>query len=330
MKQEDVHYIKVPVPMLRFFLQKPSKDTLLEIFKNGVFLAAMTLTVDEENVVRQLLYIERHEGKNPRIRISDELLNFVKNQYDSEGDDVGYDFGCEGFCPTDNDCGDLVAPLREHLNSQPKFKAKAIEFYKLRQFISLIDFRRFDTVDIQKVHRKYKKFDSEPFAYCNVNVVWDFFENFERKSEDDLALFLLYSGIKSIVGSKPIARAGKSFILARAVGAVNKAQMKELMEKEHVKKFVERYSQRYHWDLIIGRLQKFKFILRIQSLPKRPGAGYFISTRQMSDEEFCSRIIEIVKADKQEKTRKRVERFRRRNNVDKSSINSLLEKSLED
>lgn len=310
-------YIKVSLPMIRLLIK--DKRNINEVVAYGVYLTAMSQKLSMENAALQLLYAYR-KGENPNQRV--ELPPWLKANLENLDEEVGlYDDEDHGNFTIDGASFEPCTIMGEesksivlaYCASHKFFAENVVEFHALRQVAELLDFSWINIEGMHRVHERYKQFDNEPFAYANIQIMYDYKNNIDSKSDDDIACLVMYLAYKSILGKDTISRASKELTLARMIGARGRSELQSVLKYEYCKKFYERYSAREVFKRIQGLVKKYKFIPRIHTIPNKPGLGTFISCdKNLSDRKFAELVLKFVDDERKRKNREYVSRFRKK------------------
>lgn len=313
-----VRYIKVPLPMIRLLIK--DKKNIRDVISYGVYMTAMAQKLSVENAALQLLYAYRNMN-NPNRHV--ELPSWLTSNLDfldekvggllCDEDHGGFTANGSSFTPSMENGKKSISVVRDYCNENSFFAEKVVEFHALRQVAELLNLSRMNTDAMQKVHEKYKKYDNEPFAYVNVQIMYDYMNDIDNKSDDDIACLIMYLAYKSIIGKDTICRASKELTLARMVGARGRSELESVLKKDYARKFYERYSAREVFKRIQGMVKKYKFIPRIHTIPDKPGLGTFISCdTKLSDRKYANLIFQYVEDERKRKNKEKVSRFRKK------------------
>lgn len=125
------------------------------------------------------------------------------------------------------------------------------------------------------------------------DMLFDFYLN--QKSEFEVACFCAFTGIKSILGKKPLVKITNAFLLARMFGFGSVSDMPGQMR---TKKLFQKYSARYHLDRVKEELIE-NWGLKLYARSMR---GFYVSF-SLSYEDLV-RYAEGNRKSRQVKTRK--------------------------
>ena len=333
--EQEARYIKVPLPMLRLLIK--DKRNISDVITYGVYLTAISQKVSIINATLQLIYVIRNpQNSNGRVSIPSWLkvclgqlqdrLGLNEDEPELKNGFVKESTDWIRYCPhtpNDEDAQDIVL---KYCKENKHFADNVVEFHALRQASELFNFEWLDVDKMQKIHTKYQRFDNDVFCYANIEIMYKYLNDIDKKTDDDIATLLMYMAYKSIIGEKDIVRASNSIVLARMVGAKGRDELEDILAKHpHAKKFYERYSQKEHFNRIKGMVSKYKFIPRINSIPGKAGLGTFVSCDyNISDKEFAEKIKKLVDDERKKKNRERVARYRAKYNLDNDDTGKYL------
>ena len=328
-------YIKVPLPMFRLLIK--DKRKISDVIAYGMYLSAMAQKVSIANAALQLIYVIRNpENSNSRVSIPtwlDVCLRELQDELGMNEDEPTFNNGFikEGtdwirYCPHTPDDEDAQDIVLNYCKANKDFADNVVEFYALRQVADLYNLQWLDIDGMSKLHKKYKQFDNDVFAYANIDIFFKYRKEIDQKTDDDIACLLMYLAYKSILGDKEVARANTELVTARMVGAKGRDELEDILAKHtHAKQFFDRYSKREVFERIRGMVTKYKFIPRIQTIPGKPGLGTFISCdRYLSDKSFAEKIRKMVEDERKRKNREYVAKHRAKYSL-KNETNKYLE-----
>ncbi|CAG5067974.1 hypothetical protein DYBT9623_00702 [Dyadobacter sp. CECT 9623] len=138
-----------------------------------------------------------------------------------------------------------------------------------------INYAKPETVLKDIKHKAFMVEESKVLTSLNRDIVWDFFQN--EKSEHEIACFLGYAALKSIIGHKTYAKVTNEYLLARFFGCGSTA---ELIPPIRESSLYRQYSSRY-------ALNKIKMTLSEQwglSLYGHFTRGFYASFKLSFDE----------------------------------------------
>lgn len=332
---KEARYIKVPLPMFRLLIK--DKRKISDVIAYGVYLTAMAQKVSIVNAALQLIYVIRNpQNSNRRVEIPTWLkvcLTSLQSELGmaDEEPELNNGFIKEStdwvrYCPHTPDDEDAQEIVLDYCRNNKFFADNVVEFHALRQAAEWYNFQRIDIDGMLKIHHKYKQFDNDVFCYANIEIMYKYLNDIDKKTDDDIATLLMYMAYKSIIGEKKIVRASNSMVLARMVGAKGRNELADILAKQpHAKKFYERYSQKERFNRIKGMVSKYKFIPRINSIPCKAGLGTFVSCdHNISDKEFAEKIKMLVDDERKKKNRERVARYRAKYKQDNDDTDKYL------
>jgi hypothetical protein len=123
------------------------------------------------------------------------------------------------------------------------------------------------------------------------DMLFEFYKN--DKSEFEIAVFLAYVGLKSIIGTKPYIKITNDYLIARMFGYGSIAELEKDYSEERVK-----YSTRYHLDKVKAKLES-QFGLKLYGQKTR---GFYFSFKlSLSDLVYYA---ELKRESRKEKERK--------------------------
>lgn len=109
----------------------------------------------------------------------------------------------------------------------------------------------------------------------------------------DVALIVMYSAIRSIVGRKEIATTTKAFIHARMFGAKNVQELAEICRKDKaLKRCADEWEPSKHRKLFDSTLERLKRRHLINVYGDKSRRCMFVSVSLIEDKDFAAAIVE--------------------------------------
>lgn len=237
-------YLQFPLFLLRdVFINK--HDAFEKIIKYGIYHYSKKFHYSIDDVARQLVY----------DLYKDELSSNIVKQINSlQSDIIGCNEDYKGFdikgqfAPDDE-----IEELKRAFLQYPKLKEDAIEHYQMHLSYKSLGI----TGSIEQTLRVAKEIkqqmpEHEPMPMVNKDLLFRFRDN--EKSEFELAQFLCYIAVKSILGTKVSAKTNKQHIVSRMFGYSSIKHVPSKMNKQITELF-KKYSTRYHIDKLIQALE---------------------------------------------------------------------------
>lgn len=289
-------YIRIPLRMIQ--LLHEDKGRITDAMYVGVWLSAKEIRWSHEDAAKQAYYVLTHET-SPKERVClPPYLRAKLQELDAEHlilDEDHGGFTTDGYNFMPGDCDGVI---EQKCKEDERFEMELRTFYAVRQVAQFLNFKSCSVDKVLAVRKKYGDFDGEPFAWAKTDVLARFKEEYKggQLDNDGIARFFMYLGIKSIIGSKDVARTNRDMIMARAVGAISPQAVEGIISNNNqARMFYEKYLKKWNYTRVCESLVQFRYINRIYSIPDNPRAGVFVSCEpDMSDVEFASRIKELL------------------------------------
>jgi hypothetical protein len=216
------------------------KATAISMMRYGIYHYSQKIKYNLNEVVKQLII---SYCQQPKI-LSENLLDTL-TKYENE---IHIDHKHNSISDIEHNKILLL------FNTDKDFKENAITFYQILEAKKYLNINPCTDLIISEGKQIEKIIpEHEPFPMINVNLLNIYC--LEDKTEYEIALFISYIAVRSILGTKPYCRTTKEMIIARMFGYES---MKTLsIEKMDLptKEMFEKYSKRYHIDRILCDLQ---------------------------------------------------------------------------
>ncbi len=230
-------YFQFPLFLLRDLMTDKNK-ALNNIIRYGLFSFAEKINPNMNEVIRQLMYCYYRD----RADMPNDLIKLIDGHVNTDEDYNGFN-GTE-FKPEYE-----TEQLIEIFQSDSKFEAMAIEFYKIRQAYSFIgvtgNYQNCLSVGRQ-IQANIQK--GEPMPMIDKNQLFEYRDS--EKTEIELMQFAVNIAIRSIIGEKNYSKTNKEMILCRAFGYKTKNHLPETMPD-----IFRKYLNRYHIDKVLQKIE---------------------------------------------------------------------------
>lgn len=251
---QDFVYIMFPLPFVQRILT--DRRCISDAFEYGIYKAAMFQKISEYNAYRQVVYCYFNVDSN----MVDSLTNYLIDELNKLDyvDDNDY----RGFTPDGMsfDPEEIISKLIDVGESNREFHNRVIEFYKLRQVKDTLGLT-FSIKHIIKVHDKYGDFTGEPLVSIKKEIMVDFYQNRDLKTEHEWVLFAMFLGVKSIIGNKDYSATTADMIKCRMVGAKNKDNLAAILKRNATcQYFYDIYTTRRKYEKLMMELEKYGYV----------------------------------------------------------------------
>jgi hypothetical protein len=289
-------YIQFPLCLLmETYRNKQSGLDLILDF--GVVHFAKSFKYDMASVGVQLMYCYYKDQKIIPCDLLKTMEKYIK------ADMLSVDSDYSGFCAGAFDPLDYTEELLGLFESDQTFKESAILLYQIRQAASE-EFLSINLRSIDGALDRYKRgialkqnFESQFGADVMPGIKVEQIIQY-RDSDQNMDIFRVYVGIKSLIGRNTFATANKPVILSRMIGCKSKAAFEyfttdKINKNKNLLPTVEKYSKKYQMDKLLLTLAENKFIM---FLSKAKVSVLYLS-KYMEPEELAT----IVKQTKERK-----------------------------
>lgn len=307
---QDFVYIMFPLPFVQQILTDRRK--LSDAFEYGIYKISMFQKVSDYNAYRQIVYCYFNLDSNK----VDNLTKYLKDELDKL--DCVYDDDYRGFTSDGNnfDPEEIISILSEYGENNQEFHNRVVEFYKLRQIKDVIGIC-FNIESVTKTHDKYGDYNGEPLVSVKKEIMFDFYNNRNKKSEHEMVLFAMFMGIKSIIGNKDFCATTSDMIKCRMIGAKNKESLNKILKNDSkARYFYETYTTRRKYYKLLMELEKYGYIQSCVSCNRRT----YISCK-LNQEELEHRAAEDIVNTSETLQMKRYHESKK---VSRTRINELL------
>jgi hypothetical protein len=240
----DERYLQFPLFLIRdFFTDK--ERAINDIITYGIYCYSKKVNYSLEEVSRQVMYGYYRGGLTHELkRVLERYI--VDAQIEIDEDYNG--FNGKTFNPETE-----IEQILHLFEADSNFKALAIEYFQIKEAYKFLKFNR----NFDNCLKKGKQIDKlipphDPFPMINMQRLLNFREN--AKTEFEIAQFLAYISIRSILGIKFYCRTNKEMIVCRMFGYASKKQLPNQMNPK-LKELFDKYSNRYHIDKVLQCLE---------------------------------------------------------------------------
>lgn len=272
---QDFVYIMFPLPFVQRILT--DRKNISGAFEYGIYKVAMFQKVSEYNAYRQIVYCYFNVDNNKIDSLTDYLIDELnKLDYMYDDDYRGFTPDGQSFAPEE-----IISKLIEIGENNREFHNRVIEFYKLRQVRDTLGFT-FSIRHIIKVHDSFGDYTAEPLVSVKKEIMIDFYQNRDTKSEQEWVLFAMFMGIKSIIGNKDYCATTADMIKCRMVGAKNKDNLATILKKNAAcRYFYDTYTTRRKYEKLMMELEKYGYIKSCISYNRRTYISCKLSLGQL-------------------------------------------------
>lgn len=283
MAKDNYQYVLFPLCLL----QKATPDR--DFFNNLVIYVVRDLSkkieMDLDESLRSVIYDYYRNFDLLPSRLQDILNDLTLNGC----------FGDEFFCGFDQDGDfnpedDLLA-LKSCIEEYPELIDLSIEYAKRKRVARLLGINldpgfSLDAVDpFEKyVVSHEKEFGRDPKVSLKIAYLLGLREY--PIQEDVMLVFLVYSAIKSLIGTKKYVGTNKSVIAMRALGAKDQKILDRLLLQENFASLYSKLVTRHHIDKILSSLVSKKFLSSKVGMFKRLWLSTKLTQIELGDEIF--------------------------------------------
>lgn len=234
-------YLQFPLFILQGFFDD-RKAAINNIFAFGIYHYSKKFKYSEYDVARQIIY-DLYNRK-----LSDRIKKRIKAK---NSDLIGSDDFGRGFNGVGNrfDPQEEIEELLRIFQVDPTLEEMAITHYQIHLALAALringNIERYAIIGKQIEDKIPLK---EPLPMVNVDSLFDFHDN--DKTEFEIAQFLCFIAIKSILGEKKYCKTNKDLILSRMFGYSSYSKMGKPQPELHMK-----YKNRYHIDRVLMELR---------------------------------------------------------------------------
>ncbi len=244
MKKEDEKYVQFPLFLIReMFIDK--KEAIEKIFNYGIYNYSTKYHYQKREVAKQLIY------DNYRGNLSTILEFQIKAL---ESDIIGID-ECAVF---DNkgeyDPSFELFELERIFSVNDELYKNAVEHYQMHMAFKSLGI----TGNIEQTIKSAKEIERqlpehEPMPMISKTHLFNFRDNV--KSEIEIAQFVAYIALRSIIGGKrQYAKTNKLHIVSRMFGYASHKHLPKKLTPA-IKELLKKYSHRYHIDKVLQHLE---------------------------------------------------------------------------
>ncbi len=240
----DERYLQFPLCLIRdFFTDK--ERAINDIITYGIYCYSKKVNYSLEEVSRQVMYGYYRGGLTHELkRVLERYI--VDAQIEIDEDYNG--FNGKTFNPETE-----IEQILHLFEADSNFKALAIEYFQIKEAFEFLEFNR----NFDNCLKKGKQIEKQiplgnPFPMINKELLLNFRKN--DKTEFEIAQFLAYISIRSILGTKSYCRTNKAMIVSRMFGYASKNHLPNKMNPR-LQNLYEKYSNRYHIDKVIQNLE---------------------------------------------------------------------------
>jgi hypothetical protein len=236
-------YIQFPIFLLKEMFENKT-ESINSILNYGVYKFSISIDYDLRNVARQVIYKLYNDLLGPNIKghILDQNYEYIGKDEDYRGFSVFTDII---FNPED-EIEELLLTFKE----SEGFKEYCIKNYCIWHALELLNLKG-DSESIlfygEMIQNKCST--NEVLPMVGVHNLFEFRNH--DKSNFEIAQFLAFIAIRSILGKKKFAKTNKNHILSRMFGysTFGKVELNKLSKNQSI------YLKRYHIDKVFLSLE---------------------------------------------------------------------------
>jgi len=245
MNEHNNLYIQFPLFLIRgIFADKNA--VINKILDYGCYQYSKRLEYSTIDVAKQLIYDLYSDKLGAALTECVKALNsdIIGCNEDYRG---SFAFGLD-FQPSDE-----IEEMLTHLDNDNFFTKKAVEYYQMNQVLKSFGING----NIEDMLNKGKQIEmeipaKEPMPMLNVKMLLNFRD--KDKTEFDIAQFMAYMAINSIIGTKQFAKTNKNHIISRMFGFSSIKTIPPNLSKD-VRELINKYSKRYQIDKLLRQLE---------------------------------------------------------------------------
>ncbi len=291
MAERKIEYVRFPLSFIRdMLLDKDIGMTKMLLY--GICIVAKNSDVDEYNAYRQTgycyyRYVKAEYNEREMHNSKTVLPTSIKTLLDelSEREGLFYNVDYMGFNGNGElDMYDDILLLMEYTKKNPEWHEEIMAFHKLRQAAELfgVTIKNYDS--LLSEFYKYSKAKTRMVSVKR-SMILEYWK--QQKTEYQIILFAMYMAVKAIIGTKPLARTTKSYILANTFGCMNEEELGRVMkENTTIKELYEKYSTKRMWEKLTKDIQECGFVPEWLPMKK---AGTFVSTK-LNHKQFLKEV----------------------------------------
>ncbi len=292
MTGNKIEYVRFPLSFIRdMLLDKDIGMTKMLLY--GICIVAKDSDVDEYNAYQQVMYCYYQYGKaewyeremrNPKTI----LPTSIKQLIDKLSDEDGFlDVDHCGFT-SKFDVEEEVIALMRFTKNHKEWHEEIMAFHKLRQAAELfgVTIKNYDS--LLSEFYKYSKAKTRMVSVKR-SMILEYWK--QPKTEYQIMLFAMYMAVKAIIGTKPLARTTKNFVMANTFGCMNEDELDRVMkENATIKELYDKYSTKRMWEKLTKDIQECGFVPEWLPMKK---AGTFVSTK-LNHKQFLKEVNKAI------------------------------------
>ena len=247
---ETKPFIFIPQPVLRDFIS--SSETINDLYDLGIYFSSRKIACNEDAALKDFIYCVYRKQEIIPNDLYKECINIKNFPYD----DQYWGFTYKNFDPFQE-----IAYLQVYGDRHSDFIKKIKEWYRFKQMYHLLDLKEDSLLETlenaKRLNRKYGLEGSSTIQILvNGQVMMKLYENRNKLTVDDRAIWAMYFGIISILGKKDFVQTTSDLIKCRMFGAKNKEELEQILVQSRVrKKLYDKFTTKYQYNKILNLLQ---------------------------------------------------------------------------
>ena len=279
-QKRDGHFLLVPLPLIRGLISNP--NVIYKAYAVGLYCSSQKIEVDMDS-----LYVELVRAFYNPSYLGSTLVNWLIKLHDTfpyqkewQGRDIADIENGKLFINIDKEIEFLKAYANEHYD----FLDDCIEWWKVLQFNSLLDYRHCIIPYIncgiaRNVFSEHPEYKDAPYIAVDNEVFINMLVAAQRSKPELRARWAMYLGMLSIIGTKEMAATTSVAIKSRMFGAKDAEELQQLLEDPETRALYDKWTTRRRYDRLMADIEEGNNVKSL-GVGRRTYISYRFSTNQ--------------------------------------------------